>query len=70
MAGAGVEIEVERDEDQVVLSLRNGAINFVLTLPLDGATVLSASMVRATDEESTENRQRFTISRARLEGTK
>jgi hypothetical protein len=62
----GVEFEFERDGNEVILSVRNGQANFVLTLPLDGASVFAASATRAADE-STSTRFRFQIQRARLE---
>jgi hypothetical protein len=62
-----VECEFEREGRKVVLSVRSGRTNFVLTLPLDGATVFAATAQRATADEETEARYRFSINNAGLE---
>jgi len=67
MAHPPVEFEFERDEDVVVLAVRCAAGNFVLTLPIDGATVFAASAVRAVDESTSAARYRFQLARAKLE---
>lgn len=64
-----VEFEFERDGDEVILSVRNGEDNFVLWLPLDGASVFAATAARATDDP-VNARFRFQIQRARLEVSK
>jgi hypothetical protein len=65
-----VELEIERDEGLVVVSGRSPEGNFVLTLPLDGATTFSAATNRAVDEDNTSGRSRFIIAKARLEVSK
>jgi hypothetical protein len=65
-----VELEIERDEGFVVVSGRSPEGNFVLTLPLDGATTFSAATNRAVDEDITSQRARFTLTKARLEVSK
>jgi hypothetical protein len=65
-----VELEIERDEGVVVVSGRSPEGNFVLTLPLDGATTFSAAANQAVDEDVTSRRSRFVITKARLEVSK
>jgi hypothetical protein len=64
-----VEFEIEREGQEVVLSVRSIDSNFVLALPLDGAVTACAALMRAIDEDSSP-RSRFIISRARLQVSK
>lgn len=66
-----VDFEFERDGDEVAISCRGPLGNFVLVLPLDGATVFAASVSRVTDETADASaRCRFQIQRARLDVSK
>jgi F0F1-type ATP synthase epsilon subunit len=67
MAQPAVEFEFERDGETVVLAVRCAACNFVLTIPLDGATVFAAAALRAADESTSAARYRFQLARANLE---
>lgn len=64
-----VQIEIERDGDEVTISARSDGANFVLTSSLEGATVLAATLARATDEPPSA-RQRFSVGKSRLEVSK
>lgn len=68
-APSSVQFEVERDGNEVTISARGESTNFVLTSSLEGATVLAATLARATDEPPAA-RQRFSISKTRLEVSK
>jgi hypothetical protein len=65
-----VEFEFERDGAVVVLSVRSAEGNFVLTLPIDGASVFAISAQRAAEDEAANARFRFQIQRAKLEVSK
>lgn len=65
-----VEFEFERDGATVVLSVRGAEGNFVLTLPIDGATVFAVSAQRAAEDDAATSCFRFQIQRARLEVSK
>jgi hypothetical protein len=66
MVDAAVDFEFEREERSVVLSVRAPEGNFILTLPLEGATVFAVSAQRVTDDDQ-HRRLRFQIGKAKLE---
>lgn len=66
---AVAELEIERDGDEVTISARTSAANFVFTSSLDGATVLASALSRST-EEPPAARQRFQLQRAKLQVSK
>jgi len=69
--GAYVEIEFDRELSEVVLSARSPDVNFVLTLPLDGAATFAAAAQQVCDDNKfRSHRNRFIIARARLEVSK
>lgn len=70
MSSDELEIEIDRDNQTVAISVRSTSGNFVLELPLEGASVVSAALVRATDYSVPNDRTRWKISRATLEVSK
>lgn len=56
-----VEIEVERDQTGVTFSVRCGSANLVLTMPIESASVFSATSTRAVAEDVTEQTFRFIV---------
>jgi hypothetical protein len=71
-----VELEVDREvgpestpirDATVTVSGRNGAMNFVLTLSLDSATVLADVLLNATSETVHNRSARFQVRHAQLE---
>jgi hypothetical protein len=67
---ASVEIEFDRDDDVVVISVRCPDGNFVLKLPLDGASTFAAAANRAVDYQIRSARSRFIVAKACLEVSK
>lgn len=70
-----VDIEFDRDKDDdnavvVVISARCPEGNFVLKLPLDGASTFAAAANRAVDYQIRSARSRFVIQKACLEVSK
>jgi hypothetical protein len=66
-----VEIEFERDGDRVVLSARSDGSNFVLNLPLDGASTFAAAAQQIVDDNKfRSHRARFIVAKAQLEVSK
>lgn len=57
-----VEFEVERDGQSLTVSIRAESSNLVLTVPIDSASVISATLVRATSEDVHEQTFRFKTS--------
>jgi hypothetical protein len=66
-----VEFELERDGNEVVISARSGGDNFVMTLPLDGASAFAAAAQQIVDDNKfRSHRARFTVSNAVLQVSK
>ena len=64
-----VECEFDRDGAEVVISVRSTEGNFVMILPLDGASTFAAAAAHAIDENCRTGRSRF-ILHARLQVSK
>jgi len=60
-----VEIELERDGNEVTISARQNGANFVLCLRVDGASVLSAALHNAAGDDA-HRIHRFELKSAKL----
>lgn len=66
MEDVAVDFEFEREEKSVILSVRAPEGNFILTLPIEGATVFAVTAQRVTDDDQN-RRLRFQVRKAKLE---
>ena len=62
-----VDFEFERDEDEVTISARSGAMNFVLVMSHEEATVFAAIASRVIYKSTETTRSRFQLKKAILE---
>lgn len=63
-----VEIEFDREAEEIVLSARSGSGNFTLKMPYAGAATLAAAANQAVgNEQGRYMRARFTLPTAELE---